>query len=103
MKRVILMFPGQGAQYYQMGRELYQRDDVFRRAMARCDDAAGPVDGRTISSIIYGRPLSDSGQFDRLKESNAALLAVSYSLAMTLQHRGFMPERLLGYSRGEVI
>ena len=52
MPRTIMMFCGQGAQYYQMGRELHQRDKVFRQALDRCDEIAGDVVGRTISDIV---------------------------------------------------
>ena len=103
MPRTIMMFCGQGAQYYQMGRELHQRDKVFRQALDRCDEIAGDVVGRTISDIVYSRPLQDSDHFDRLTESNAALLGVSYAIAMSLFERGLMPHRLLGYSLGETI
>lgn len=103
MPRTIMMFCGQGAQYYQMGRELHQQDRVFRQALDKCDAIAGDVVGRTISDIVYSRPLQDSEHFDRLTESNAALLGISYALAMTLFERGVMPHRLLGYSLGETI
>lgn len=103
MPRTIMMFCGQGAQYYQMGRELHQQDRAFRHALDRCDAIAGDVVGRTVSDIVYSRPLQDSEHFDRLTESNAALLGISYALAMSLFERGVMPHRLLGYSLGETI
>lgn len=103
MPRTIMMFCGQGAQYYQMGRELHQQDKVFRQTLDRCDEIAGDVVGRTISDIVYSRPLQDSEHFDRLTESNAALLGISYAIAMSLFERGLMPHRLLGYSLGETI
>jgi bacillaene synthase trans-acting acyltransferase len=103
MPRTIFMFSGQGAQYYQMGRELHQNNTTFRHVMDRCDEVAGDIGGRTISEIIYGRPLGDSENFDRLGESNAALLAIGYALATTLHDAGVVPDRLLGYSLGETI
>lgn len=103
MPRTIMMFCGQGAQYYQMGRELYRENAVFRSAMDRCDAAAKNLGGRTASEIIYSRPLGETEHFDRLIESNIALLAIGYALAETLFERGVRPERLLGYSLGETV
>jgi bacillaene synthase trans-acting acyltransferase len=103
MPRTIMMFPGQGAQYYQMGRELYRENPVFRQAMDRCDAACRSLGGPAASDIVYSRPLGDSEHFDRVGESNVALLAVGYSLAQTLFERGVVPQRLLGYSLGETV
>ncbi|MGE0225145.1 MAG: acyltransferase domain-containing protein [Acetobacteraceae bacterium] len=103
MPRTIMMFCGQGAQYYQMGRELYQQDTIFRQAMDRCDEIARDLGGRAVSDIVFGRPLAESDRFDRLSESNIALLGVSHALALSLFERGVMPHRLLGYSLGETI
>ncbi len=97
------MFPGQGAQYYQMGRQLYENEPAYRAAMDRCDAAAGPIAGQTVSQVILGRPMSESDAFDRQFESTACLLAVGYSLAQTLLARGLQPDVLLGYSFGETI
>jgi len=33
----VFMFSGQGSHYFQMGRELYERDGTFRRCMAQLD------------------------------------------------------------------
>lgn len=99
----ILMFYGQGGQYYQMARELHNNNKAFRHIMDRCDEVAGDIGGKTVSAIIYGRPIGESGQFDRIAESNAALLAIGFALAMTLHEGGITPDRLLGYSLGETI
>jgi bacillaene synthase trans-acting acyltransferase/trans-AT polyketide synthase/acyltransferase/oxidoreductase domain-containing protein len=101
--RTVMMFAGQGAQYYQMGRELLAADPVFRAAMLRCDRAAGPIGGRALTEIIYGRPMSDSAEFDGQIESAPALLAIGWSLAQALFARGVRPDLLLGYSLGETI
>jgi bacillaene synthase trans-acting acyltransferase/trans-AT polyketide synthase/acyltransferase/oxidoreductase domain-containing protein len=103
MPRTIMMFCGQGAQYYQMGRELHQCDAGFRRAMARCDAITGDLNGQPVSTTIYSRPLGESDGFDDLADSNPALLAIGYALAISLLERGVQPDRLLGYSLGETI
>jgi len=40
------MFPGQGAQYVNMGRDLYETEPVFREEMDRCFDLLAPLMGR---------------------------------------------------------
>ena len=97
------MFAGQGAQYYQMGRELYEQDGAYRAAMDRCDQAAGLIGGQLVSQIVLGRPMADSEHFDSQHESTPALLAVGWSLAQSLFARGLRPDLLLGYSFGETI
>ena len=97
------MFAGQGAQYFQMGRALHDGDPVYRAAMDRCDAAAGLIEGRRVSEIIFGRKMAESEQFDRQLDSTPALLAVGYSLAQALFARGVRPDLLLGYSFGETI
>jgi bacillaene synthase trans-acting acyltransferase/trans-AT polyketide synthase/acyltransferase/oxidoreductase domain-containing protein len=103
MPRTIMMFCGQGAQYYQMGRELYRENPDFRQAMGRCDEIAARLGVRPASDIVYSRPLGDSEQFDRLSESNVALLAIGFALAQALFGQGVRPDRLLGYSLGETV
>jgi acyl transferase domain-containing protein len=100
---MVMMFSGQGAQYYQMGRELFASDPVFRAAMLRCDRAATQAGGSAPTTIIYGRPMADSAGFDRQDEAAPALLAMGYSLAQALFARGVRPDLLLGYSLGETI
>ena len=103
MTRTLIMFCGQGAQYYQMGRELFHADPIFRDAMDRCDMIAADLGGPRIAEVIFGRPMAESHGFDRLAESNAALLAIGFSLAMRLEAAGIAPDALLGYSLGETI
>ncbi|MGE0415789.1 MAG: acyltransferase domain-containing protein [Acetobacteraceae bacterium] len=103
MPSTIMMFCGQGAQYYQMGRALYDRDPVFRQEMDRCDRIVAAMGGTPVSQVIYGRSLSETDGFDRLTETNPALLAISHALATTMMAQGVRPDRLLGYSLGETI
>ncbi|MCP5054723.1 MAG: acyltransferase domain-containing protein, partial [bacterium] len=50
---VVFMFPGQGAQYVDMGRELYQKEPVFREEIDRCFELLNPIMGINIKEILY--------------------------------------------------
>jgi bacillaene synthase trans-acting acyltransferase len=98
---VVFMFSGQGSQYHQMGRELYDRHPRFRMWMDHCNEIAQPLIGRSLCDILY-RGDDRSRPFDRLLHTNPALLAFEYSLAKVLMEAGAKPAYLLGYSLGEL-
>jgi bacillaene synthase trans-acting acyltransferase len=100
IKPVIWMFGGQGSQYYQMGRDLYATDPVFRRTVDACSDMLEPYLGQSLSDIIYGNGQDRFAPFDRLLHSNPAICAVQYGVAESLKARGCRPDMLLGYSLG---
>lgn len=96
----VFMFSGQGSQYYQMGRDLYDSDRVFRFWMDRLDGMAQALTGRSMVSVIYEPGRSKADAFDRLLFSNPAIFMVEYALAMTLADRGLRPAATLGSSLG---
>ena len=98
---VVYMFSGQGSQYYQMGRELYDRHPRFRMWMEHCDEIAAPLIGCSLCDLLY-RDGKKGIPFDRLLHTNPALIAFEYSLARVLMEGGAKPDYLLGYSLGEL-
>src|SRR5690606_40707235 len=40
--KVVFIFPGQGAQWLGMGRELFQHNSIFRESITACDAAFQP-------------------------------------------------------------
>ena len=102
-QRVVFMYSGQGAQYFQMGRALFDGDPAYRDALIRAERVCGPIDGRTVSEILFSRPLADSEKFDRLAETHPVLLSVAWALTEALAARGVRPDVVLGYSLGETI
>lgn len=98
---IVFMFSGQGSQYYQMGRELYDNQPRFRLWMDHCDSIVRSLmDISIIDEIYHNHPKSDT--FDRLLYTNPALLCIEYSLARMLMEMNVKPDYLLGYSLGEI-
>lgn len=98
---VVFMFSGQGSQYHQMGRELYDRHPRFRMWMEHCDEIAAPMIDCSLCEVLY-RDGDKNRPFDRLLHTNPALISFEYSLARVLMEAGAKPEYLLGYSLGEL-
>ena len=95
------MFSGQGSQYFQMGKELYENHAHFRFWMDRCDEIVSPLIKISLVDVLYqGRPKGEP--FDNLLYTNPALLSVEYSLVKVLEGMGVTPDFLMGYSLGEL-
>jgi bacillaene synthase trans-acting acyltransferase len=100
-KPIVFMFSGQGSQYNQMGKELYENHAHFRFWMDRCDEIVSPLIKTSLVDVLYrGRPKSEP--FDNLLHTNPALLSVEYSLVKVLEELGITPDYLMGYSLGEL-
>ncbi|MCK5055785.1 MAG: SDR family NAD(P)-dependent oxidoreductase [Candidatus Aminicenantes bacterium] len=50
---VIFMFPGQGAQYVNMGLGLYKTEPIFREEMDRCFEILKPLADYDLKEILY--------------------------------------------------
>ncbi|MET9447116.1 ACP S-malonyltransferase [Streptomyces cinerochromogenes] len=99
---LVFMYGGQGTQYHQMGRGLYDTDPVFRDAMDRCDAAHRATAGTSLLAAVHddtrrGRP------FDDILTSHAALYSIGYSLTEMLRAAGIHPDAVLGHSLGEYV
>ena len=100
MNTTIWMFPGQGAQYYQMGRQLFQNEPVFRQFLEQGDLLAGKFINQSLIDIIYRERSNRFEPFSRLLYTHPALLLFECAMAELLKSRGLHPDYLLGYSLG---
>lgn len=99
--QIVFMFTGQGSQYFQMGRELYEQHPVFRRVVDQGEAHVRRRLGRSLTGELYGRPRADP--FDDLALSHPALMVVGCALAETLVAEGIRPDMVWGSSLGELI
>src|SRR5689334_17399780 len=98
--RTVFMFCGQGAQYFQMGRSLYDHGGDFRRWMDAMDALVADVAGYSVIDALYRQELPKSAAFDRTALSHPALFMTQYALARTLMEADLQPDITLGASLG---
>jgi acyl transferase domain-containing protein/acyl carrier protein/SAM-dependent methyltransferase len=102
---VIFMFPGQGAQYVGMGRDLYQQERVFRQAVDRCCALLRPQLGLDLRTLLYPSGDVDAAttQLTQTALAQPALFVIEYALAQLWQSWGIQPQALIGHSIGEYV
>lgn len=100
---IVFMYSGQGAQYYGMGRELYECEAVFRQTMQECNDLALGLLGIDLINEIYRDRSQPFLPFEQTKLTHPANFIMGYSLTQMLMGKGIEPDLLVGYSLGEYI
>src|SRR5215510_16507257 len=94
------MFSGQGSQYFQMGKALYENNETFRGWMQRLDESALRESGLSVIETLYSTAHGKGDPFDRTVLTHPAIFMVEYSLAETLIEAGVRPDMVLGVSLG---
>lgn len=102
---VVFLFSGQGAQYVNMGKGLYQTEPVFKENIDRCAEYLVPLLGIDLREIIYPADEKDAiDNTEKLKETwltQPALFIIEYSLAQLWMAWGIEPLGMIGHSIGE--
>ncbi|MBN8820561.1 MAG: amino acid adenylation domain-containing protein [Spirosoma sp.] len=101
----VMLFPGQGAQYLNMGRELYENESVYRQAIDTCADELMTHLGLDIRQVLYPDTI-DVDATNRLKNTQytqPALFVTEYALARLWQSWGIEPTVFCGHSIGEFV
>jgi amino acid adenylation domain-containing protein len=99
---VAFLFPGQGAQYLDMGRGLYESEAAFRDAVDRCCDLL-PFDLRGAMFGAGGAPAAAAERLQRTEVAQPALFVISWATARLWLSWGVRPAALLGHSIGEYV
>ena len=60
-RAVAFMFSGQGAQYVNMGRELYEQEPTFRKHVDACADRLKPHLGLDLRDMLH--PATNRGYY----------------------------------------
>lgn len=103
---VAFIFPGQGAQYTGMGRQLYASEPVYRQVVDECAGILLGHLGRDIREVLYADVPADSAiatEIDQTGYAQPAIFVTEYALARLWMSWGIKPATLLGHSIGEYV
>jgi acyl transferase domain-containing protein/acyl carrier protein len=103
---VVFLFPGQGAQYIDMGRELYEGEAFFRERLDECCELLRPHTDFNLLDLLYPKDACRAQAETALTctaVTQPALFAIEYALARLWMHWGINPSAMLGHSIGEYV
>nr|WP_322712410.1 polyketide synthase [Nostoc sp. ChiSLP03a]MDZ8213672.1 beta-ketoacyl synthase N-terminal-like domain-containing protein [Nostoc sp. ChiSLP03a] len=103
---VIFMFSGQGSQYVNMSRELYEVEPTYRRHIDTCAEILQPHLGLDIRDLLFPEPEEIETASQKLQQTaftQPALFVIEYALAQLWMSWGVRPEAMIGHSIGEYV
>ena len=101
---VVFMFPGGGAQYAGMARDLYETEPVFADWMDQGLAILQPKLDYDVRAVWLPEPGDETTASERLKTPSVQLpliMIVEYALAQLWMSWGVRPAALIGHSMGE--
>jgi acyl transferase domain-containing protein/acyl carrier protein len=99
-RKLVFVFPGQGAQWFGMGRELLQHEPVFRESLKRCEEAMSEfVEWSLLEQINLDEQASRLNEIEVIQPT---LFAIQVSLVALWRAWGIEPDAVIGQSMGEV-
>ncbi|WP_128382275.1 type I polyketide synthase, partial [Streptomyces cavernae] len=91
----VFVFPGQGSQWTEMGRDLMESSPAFAASMRDCAEALAPLVEWDLFEEL-------AGPLDRDDVVQPTLFAVMVSLAAVWRAAGVVPSAVVGHSQGEI-
>nr|VFK30698.1 MAG: Acyl transferase domain-containing protein [Candidatus Kentron sp. MB]VFK75343.1 MAG: Acyl transferase domain-containing protein [Candidatus Kentron sp. MB] len=102
--KLAFLFTGQGSEYVDMGRQLYETEPTFRKTMERCDEILRPFLDVPLIELLYAHGSNPNAHL--LKEMGylqPTLFALEYSLSEMWKFWGITPNVVMGHSAGEYV
>ncbi len=103
-RSVVFMFPGQGAQYADMGRGLYESEAVYRDTVDECATILEPLLGLDLRTILFPETSKLEWANEQLAQTaitQPAIFVTEYAMARLWMSWGIQPTAMIGHSIGE--
>jgi malonyl CoA-acyl carrier protein transacylase len=105
--KIAFLFPGQGSQYVNMGRDLIALSPIVKEVFDEADAVMTPVLGKPLTDYIFVDPNDNAAvnraTFDLIQTeiTQPAMLTMDMALYRLLQSYGFDADLVMGHSLGE--
>jgi acyl transferase domain-containing protein/glutamate-1-semialdehyde aminotransferase len=104
--KVAFLFPGQGAQYVNMGRRLYETEPIVRNEIDSCAELLIPHLNLDLRQILFpsrGCEEEAQNQLTQTAITQPALFVIEHAIARLLETWGVVPVGMIGHSLGDYV
>ena len=102
---ITFMFPGQGSQFVNMGRDFYDNEPVYKTAVDSCVDLLKATQHENIRSVMYPELVDDiaAKNINNTFFAQPAIFITEYAMAKLWMSWNVKPAIFVGHSIGEFV
>ncbi|WP_372365775.1 SDR family NAD(P)-dependent oxidoreductase [Candidatus Uabimicrobium sp. HlEnr_7] len=97
--KIVWLFTGQGSQYKNMARHLYETEPSFKKDLEYCAEKLQTE--INLLDVLYSE--ADSELLNQTQYTQPAIFAIEYALAQLWLSWGIKPDYVMGHSVGEYV